>query len=341
VSCVKIGTLEKNAGVPAAAAVTWQVKALAIRLRRGVREAVTDPRRLAAYRREPRTGQFTPMPDRAVGDPGPAEANKLQVNPVRLGLARGGELPGLRCWIVGRRHHHQARPAKPSRRNAVVASSTGQSVSTWWPSMSLASSDQGGQGPVPAPLVRPRLGSTPLPRPSPCTASDKLLRTLLCRASRSDEIPGDLSAIDAGGEMHKLLARVAAESKEGTWSSELARVIGEARVGSARSGIVEDLGEAAQWPTSNHQVRDALLGLLTLGTISRKVNALADALAQLATTSQDKHQARQALLGLLARQAFSWETDLSAGTLPGTAGGHHRAPNGSPAHAGTQRWTTG
>jgi hypothetical protein len=37
---------------------------------------VTDRRRLAAYRREPGTGQFTPMPDRAAGDPSPAEANQ-------------------------------------------------------------------------------------------------------------------------------------------------------------------------------------------------------------------------------------------------------------------------
>lgn len=63
---------------------------------------------------------------------------------------------------------------------------------------------------------------------------DQLLRNLLCRAARSDQIP-DLSAIDARLEYRRLLARVASESSEADWSPELAALIGEARVHLARS----------------------------------------------------------------------------------------------------------
>ena len=73
---------------------------------------------------------------------------------------------------------------------------------------------------------------------------DEVLRALLCRASGSDEIPGDLSVIDAGGEVRRLLARVAAESREDDWSRAVRTIIGQARVELARSGIVGDLGEA-------------------------------------------------------------------------------------------------
>ena len=42
---------------------------------------------------------------------------------------------------------------------------------------------------------------------------DQLLRELVRRAARSDQLPGDLSVIDAGWEVRRLLARVASESR--------------------------------------------------------------------------------------------------------------------------------
>src|SRR2546427_5927043 len=51
-SCSQLGILEKERGGSATAAVTWHVKALAIRLRLGVPQAEIDLRRLAARRRE-------------------------------------------------------------------------------------------------------------------------------------------------------------------------------------------------------------------------------------------------------------------------------------------------
>ena len=97
---------------------------------------------------------------------------------------------------------------------------------------------------------------------------DQLLRDLICRAASSDQIPGDLSVIDAGWESRGLLARVAAESSEADWSPEVAGMIGQARVELARSGRFGDLGGAAHWGTSDRQARDALLGLLARETDS-------------------------------------------------------------------------
>ena len=129
---------------------------------------------------------------------------------------------------------------------------------------------------------------------------DQLLRELICRAARSDQIPGDLSVIDAGWESRGLLARVAAESSEADWSPEVAGMIGQARVELARSGRFGDLGGAAHWGTSDRQAREALLGLLARETTARGPQRLAGGLAQLDPTAEDKRQAREALLGLLA-----------------------------------------
>ena len=98
---------------------------------------------------------------------------------------------------------------------------------------------------------------------------DQLLRELICRAARSEQIPGDLSVIDAGWEFRGLLARVAAESSEADWSPEVAGMIGQARVELARSGRFDDLGGAAHWETSDRQAREALLGLLARETYRR------------------------------------------------------------------------
>ena len=129
---------------------------------------------------------------------------------------------------------------------------------------------------------------------------DQLLRELICRAARSDHIPGDLSVIDAGWQARGLLARVAAESSEPDWSPEVAGMIGQARVELARSGRLGYLGGAAHWGTSDRRAREALLGLLARETSGQGAERLAGGLAQLDPTAEDKRQARDVLLGLLA-----------------------------------------
>ena len=131
---------------------------------------------------------------------------------------------------------------------------------------------------------------------------DQLLRALICRAASSDQIPGDLSVIDAVWEFRGLLGRVAAESSETDWSPEVAGMIGQARVDLARSGRLADLGGVAHWGTSERQARGALLGLLTHETGGQGAEGLADGLAELDPTAEDKRQARDMLLGLLTRE---------------------------------------
>src|SRR5208282_3229137 len=143
---------------------------------------------------------------------------------------------------------------------------------------------------------------------------DELLRELICRAARSERIPGDLSVIDAGWESRGLLARVAAESREADWSPEVAGMIGQARVELARSGCFDDLGGAAHWGTSDRQVREVLLGLLAGETGAGVAARLADALARLDPAAEDKRQACEVLLGLLARET-GWGAIRLAGAL--------------------------
>ena len=144
---------------------------------------------------------------------------------------------------------------------------------------------------------------------------DQLLRELICRAARSDQIPGDLSVIDAGWEFRGLLARVAAESSEADWSPEIAGMIGHARVELAQAGRVRDLGGAAHWGTSDRQARDALLGLLARETDSERAAWLAGKLGPLEPTAEDRRQARDALLGLLAHQTNSRGAAWPAGAV--------------------------
>ena len=147
---------------------------------------------------------------------------------------------------------------------------------------------------------------------------DQLLRDLVCRAASSDQIPGDLSVIDAGWEFRGLLARVAAESSEADWSPEVAGMIGQARVELAKSGRFGDLGGAAHWGTSDRQARDALLGLLARETDGWTAERLAGGLAQLDPTAEDKRQARDALLALLARaDRHGWPADAARRRLAG------------------------
>jgi hypothetical protein len=144
---------------------------------------------------------------------------------------------------------------------------------------------------------------------------DKVLRALLCRASRSAEVPADLSAVDAGGEVRKLLARVAAESTEKEWSSELVTIIGQARVELAHSGLVSDLAEAVHWPTSNHHVRATLLERLADNPDGRDATRLAATLASLDPAPEERRQALDALLSQLTEGADRWRTALLLGAL--------------------------
>ena len=64
----QLGNLETEHGGPVITAITWHVKALAIRLRLGVPQAVNNLRRLAAHRRELGPEPFTSLLAQAADD---------------------------------------------------------------------------------------------------------------------------------------------------------------------------------------------------------------------------------------------------------------------------------
>src|SRR5579863_8387638 len=164
---------------------------------------------------------------------------------------------------------------------------------------------------------------------------DQLVRELIRRAARSDDIPGDLSVIDGGWELRGLLARVAAESSDADWSPEIAGMIGRVRVELALSGHHGWVPRATGWGNSNRQAREALtrlvdgraapmmisgvvalaataqdrretcrvlLGLIPRVTETYVVGKLLDGVVELAATEDDRHEAWQALAGLVSRQ---------------------------------------
>ena len=112
---------------------------------------------------------------------------------------------------------------------------------------------------------------------------DQLLRGLICQAARSEQLPEDLSVIDAGWDFRGLLARVVSESGETDWSAEITAMISRARVDLARSGRIDALGGPALWARSNSLVREALLKMLAEPCNGWAVGMLVAGVVQLAT----------------------------------------------------------
>jgi tetratricopeptide (TPR) repeat protein len=75
----QLGVLEAKRGGPETAAIAWHMKALAIRLRLGIPQAVDDLRRLATYRSELGPERFTSLLTQATSDTGLAEAIASQL----------------------------------------------------------------------------------------------------------------------------------------------------------------------------------------------------------------------------------------------------------------------
>ena len=136
---------------------------------------------------------------------------------------------------------------------------------------------------------------------------DQLLRALVRRAAKSDQIPEVMMSglPHAEWEFRALLARVAAESSEADWSPPIAGMITQARLELARSGHTDNLGGAALWETSNRQVCDTLVGNMTGHNRERSHyyrEGSVEILVQLAPTAHDERRIRNALLELLAKQ---------------------------------------
>jgi hypothetical protein len=138
---------------------------------------------------------------------------------------------------------------------------------------------------------------------------DELLRTLICRAAGSTQIPDDLSAIDGTWQVRGFLARIASESGENDWSAEVTSMIGRARIDLARSGRIGELVGTASWSTSNGHVHEALLALLPLRMTYWEVERLLGIMMQLNLSTRDKQQVCVTLLGFLGRATDDTSAD--------------------------------
>src|SRR5262249_43596310 len=111
-----------------------------------------------------------------------------------------------------------------------------------------------------------------------------LLASLLKHAAQAPELPEDLSAIDGGWQVRRLLARVAAESDPSHWNADIANIIGQARVALARAGRTSDLASSPGWDSSSRTVRRMLLDQLAADRDGSMVSFLMSALARLRPT---------------------------------------------------------
>ena len=135
---------------------------------------------------------------------------------------------------------------------------------------------------------------------------DRILRALTCRAANSNDIPENLSVIDANWEFRGFLARLAVESRERDWSPEMTEMIGRARIELAQSGMIDDLGMTPLWETSNRSVRKALLRLLANQSQGRAAIRLAAAVVRFNPTGDEKRQTCEALIELTAATRDGW-----------------------------------
>jgi hypothetical protein len=127
-----------------------------------------------------------------------------------------------------------------------------------------------------------------------------VLARLICRAARSDGLPADLAVIDGGWAFRWFLARVAAESQLGDWTTELGEIIGRARAGLALAPSIQELPPAPSWETYNRLARESLLGRLAQASGWGEAVALARALVPLDPSAQDRWQACEVLLRRMA-----------------------------------------
>ena len=75
-------------------------------------------------------------------------------------------------------------------------------------------------------------------------------------------LPKAVHSIDTGGEFSRLLAEIASESIESSWSSDVGNILAGSRLELARLGHTETIDPTEGWEDSNGLVRDQLVALL-------------------------------------------------------------------------------
>jgi hypothetical protein len=133
---------------------------------------------------------------------------------------------------------------------------------------------------------------------------DQVLREIIRATMRSDELPGNLAAVDGCLELRRFLARLAAQSSEADWSAESAGTIGHALmdlVTSETRDLSTYVRMAQGWGNSNGLLRTALLQELNDYDEPQFAGYPAEALAGLHPTVAERAEAREKLLQLLSQ----------------------------------------
>ena len=132
---------------------------------------------------------------------------------------------------------------------------------------------------------------------------DQVLKDLIRRITRGDQLRADLAAIDGCREIRRFLARVARESGEGDWSPDAAEMIGRARLDAVtvRQGDLSPI-LASDWPASDSLIIESLLGLLADEVNPVKTGELADTITRLCPAAEQRSRALAAVLSPLAAE---------------------------------------
>jgi hypothetical protein len=129
---------------------------------------------------------------------------------------------------------------------------------------------------------------------------EQLLEELARRAG-AHGAPVNPTALDGDPEWLRLLARVAAESRESDWSPTTAEVIARAQMSLAASTRADDLGLMAwQGGTSARELRGQIFTVLARHQDESVVTRLVTWVAQLSVTPKDRREARRGLVSVLA-----------------------------------------
>lgn len=127
---------------------------------------------------------------------------------------------------------------------------------------------------------------------------DRLLRGLVGQLTGAGELPADLSAIDAGGELSRLLSRLANESAEDDWPAGIRAVIAGARLRLAQAASPRDLSGGSSWTSSGPLTREALFARLSGAKITDAKDVVS-AIVRLTTAPQDRAEARERFMTLI------------------------------------------
>jgi NACHT domain-containing protein len=133
-----------------------------------------------------------------------------------------------------------------------------------------------------------------------------VLKELLCAAAKCDEIPEEVSTIDAGWEFQTFLSRLAAETCEADWPDDVARLIGDARVKVSLWTRLGDIGGKSMWPRSDRQVCDALLKEIDHGGRGGDILSIVEDLTNVPLTPRENHEVRRKLLRRLTYVTEPW-----------------------------------